>query len=55
MYPDSGKIDKQFKHAERLGIPYVVKEIVGDIYTVKDIKSGEQIELNFENLTQKLK
>ncbi|MBP6072809.1 MAG: histidine--tRNA ligase, partial [Flavobacterium sp.] len=25
MYPDAAKIDKQFKHAERKGIPFVVK------------------------------
>jgi histidyl-tRNA synthetase len=55
MYPDAAKIDKQFKHAERRGIPFVVKEIDDSNFTLKDIQSGEQIQLNLENLIKKLK
>jgi histidyl-tRNA synthetase len=55
MYPDSAKIDKQFKHAERRGIPFVVKEIVDSNFTLKDIQSGEQLQLNLEDLIKKLK
>jgi histidyl-tRNA synthetase len=55
MYPDAAKIDKQFKHAERRGIPFVVKEIDGSNFTLKDIQSGEQLQLNIENLIKKLK
>ncbi|WP_396175369.1 histidine--tRNA ligase [Flavobacterium sp.] len=54
MYPDNAKIDKQFKHAERRGIPFVVKEIVGSSFMVKDIQTGEQMQLNSEELIHKL-
>ena len=54
MYPDATKIDKQFKHAERRGIPFVVKEIDGSNFTLKDIQTGEQLQLDLENLTKKL-
>jgi histidyl-tRNA synthetase len=54
MYPDAAKIDKQFKHAERRGIPFVVKEIVGPDFTLKDIQTGEQIQLNLDDLIKKL-
>jgi len=54
MYPDNAKIDKQFKHAERRGIPFVVKEIVGSSFMVKDIQTGEQMQLNSEQLIHKL-
>ncbi|NBU80672.1 MAG: histidine--tRNA ligase [Flavobacteriaceae bacterium] len=54
MYPDPAKIDKQFKHAERRGIPFVIKEIDYSNFTLKDIQSGEQLQLNLENLIKKL-
>lgn len=54
MYPDAAKIDKQFKHAERRGIPFVVKEIDGVHFTLKDIQTGEQISIDLENLAKKL-
>ena len=54
MYPDVAKIDKQFKHAERRGIPFVVKEIEDSIFTLKDIQTGEQFQLNIEDLISKL-
>jgi histidyl-tRNA synthetase len=50
MYPDATKIDKQFKHAERKGIPYVVKEINGQQLTVKNIATGEQKQVTLEEL-----
>jgi histidyl-tRNA synthetase len=54
MYPDQSKIDKQFKHAERRGIPFVVKEITGNLFTLKDIQSGEQVQLSLDELVRKL-
>ncbi|QBZ96553.1 histidine--tRNA ligase [Flavobacterium sangjuense] len=54
MYPDAAKIDKQFKHAERRGIPFVVKEIDGSNFTLKDIQTGEQLQLNLDNFIKKL-
>jgi histidyl-tRNA synthetase len=50
LYPDAAKIDKQFKHAEKRGIPFVVKEKSGDLFTLKDIVSGNQTQVNFEEL-----
>ena len=54
MYPDAAKIDKQFKHSERRGIPFVVKEIEGSNFTLKDIQTGEQFQVDIENLIEKL-
>jgi histidyl-tRNA synthetase len=54
LYPDAAKMDKQFKHAEKRGIPFVVKEITGDLFTLKDIVSGTQTQVNFTELLQKL-
>ncbi|HPW98126.1 MAG TPA: histidine--tRNA ligase [Flavobacterium sp.] len=54
LYPDASKIDKQFKHAERRGIPFVVKEIEGNNVTLKDLKTGEQLVLDVTHLIKKL-
>ena len=54
MYPDAAKMDKQFKHAERRGIPFVVKEIDGTNFKLKDIQTGEQVQLNIDELILKL-
>ncbi len=54
MYPDAAKIDKQFKHAERRGIPFVVKEIKDSKFTLKDIQTGEQVEVDLDGLLEKL-
>ncbi len=52
MYPDAAKIDKQFKHAERKGIPYVIKELSEQHLTVKNIATGEQQQLTLDALLQ---
>lgn len=54
MYPDTVKIDKQFKYAERRGIRFVVKEIIGSNFTLKDTQSGEQLLLDFNSLIEKI-
>lgn len=54
MYPDAAKVDKQFKHAERRGIPFVVKEILDGMYTLKNITSGEQTQVSFDSLIEKI-
>ena len=54
FYPDNAKIDKQFKHAERRSIPYVVKEITNGMFSLKNIISGEQTQVSFEELVGKL-
>jgi len=55
MYPDAAKIDKQFKYAERRGIPFVVKEISNGLYTLKNIISGGQVQVDFSTLSTTLK
>lgn len=55
MYPDATKIDKQFKYAERRGIPFVVKEISNGLFTLKNIISGEQIQVSFQEFLTKVK
>ncbi len=55
MYPDAAKIDKQFKYAERRGIPFVVKEISNGLFTLKNITSGEQVQVDFSALSTTLK
>ena len=54
MYPDAAKVDKQFKHAERRGIPFVVKEILDGMFTLKNIISGEQTQVSFDSLIEKI-
>jgi histidyl-tRNA synthetase len=50
MYPDEVKIDKQFKYAERRTIRFVVKEIVGSEFTLKDTQTGEQVQVDLDSL-----
>ncbi len=54
LYPDAVKIDKQFKHAEKRSIPFVVKEINEEIFTLKNLITGEQLQLNQDDLISKL-
>ncbi|NMH24102.1 histidine--tRNA ligase [Flavobacterium solisilvae] len=55
MYPDAAKEDKQFKHAQRRNIPFIVKGINGDLFIVKNLVSGEQMEMSLTDFTAKLK
>ena len=54
LYPDNVKVAKQFQHADKRQIPFVV--MVGEIeinqqkYSLKNLSSGEQTLLNFEDL-----
>jgi histidyl-tRNA synthetase len=54
LYPDNAKIDKQFKHAERRGIPFVVMagsdEMANGTFKLKNLTSGEQRLLDFDEL-----
>ena len=54
MYPDATKIDKQFKYAEKRNIRFVVIEIKGSDFILKDTQTGEQFTMNLENLIDKL-
>ena len=50
LYPDTAKLDKQFKFAEKRGIPYVVRGIEGNLYSVKNIATGEVLTVDLEQL-----
>jgi histidyl-tRNA synthetase len=54
LYPDVAKIDKQFKHAERRNIPFVIKEINVNSFILKNLKSGEQSETDLSGILEKL-
>lgn len=54
LYPDAAKIDKQFKHAERRAIPFVVKEMNNGLFTLKNLQNGEQVEVSFDDLVLRL-
>ena len=55
FYPDGIKIDKQFKHSEKRTIPFVVKEISNGEFTLKNILTGEQTNVNIDDLIECLK
>lgn len=55
IYPDMVKLDKQFKYADKKNIPFTVligsREIEQQTCIVKDLRTGEQMSVPFENLT----
>ncbi|MCG2610545.1 histidine--tRNA ligase [Flavobacterium sp. SM15] len=59
MYPDNAKIGKQFQHADKRGIPFAVlvgaDEIQNNQFALKDLASGEQKKVSFEELKEILK
>jgi histidyl-tRNA synthetase len=59
LYPDKAKLDKQFKYADKRGIPFVVvtgeEEINNGTYQLKNLASGEQIAVSLEQLIEKLR
>jgi histidyl-tRNA synthetase len=54
LYPDDVKIDKQFKYAERRTIPFVVKEIQGTAFVLKNLITGEQLSVTLEEMIEKI-
>ena len=54
LYPDSAKMKKQMKYANQKGIKYVLligeEEMKSGIYSLKDMKTGEQIKGNLEEV-----
>ena len=54
LYPDNAKVAKQFQHADKRGIPYAViigaQEMETNSYSLKNLSTGEQLLLNFEQL-----
>ena len=59
LYPDSAKMKKQMGYANKRTIPYVIlvgtSEIEKETYTVKNMSSGTQNEMNFDELKDLLK
>lgn len=58
LYPDKAKVGKQFQYADKRNIPFAVviggEEMNSNIYSLKNLVSGEQINLDFEGLKQAL-
>ncbi len=55
IYHEPAKPDKQFKYAEKKNIPFVIREIMGDVCSIKNIKTGEQQTVPFDYLPFKIK
>jgi histidyl-tRNA synthetase len=58
LYPDNTKVAKQFQHADKRGIPFAViigeQEMASNSYSLKNLVTGEQVSLDFENLKNTL-
>jgi histidyl-tRNA synthetase len=54
MYPEKSKFDKQFKYAEKKGIPYIAiigtEEVSKKECTLKNLSTGTQTNISFSNL-----
>jgi len=59
LYPDSAKMNKQMKYANKRQIPFVVlagtSEMENDVFTVKNMEQGSQETVNMEALILLLK
>ncbi len=59
LYPDATKMKKQMNYANKRNVPYVVlagsKEMEKNIFTLKNMVSGEQFQVDFEELVTKIK
>ncbi len=55
MYHEQAKFDKQFKYADKKGIPYAIilgsKELENGTCVIKDLRKGEQTTVNHDALT----
>ncbi|WP_308992536.1 histidine--tRNA ligase [Mariniflexile litorale] len=59
LYPDSAKMRKQMDHANKRNIPFVVlvgeEEVNSNIYTLKNMISGEQFKVSLSELINHIK
>lgn len=59
LYPDLSKINKQFNYANKIEVPYVIvigeEEVKSKVYTLKEMKTGEQKSLEYTELIKLLK
>ncbi len=58
FYPDNAKVAKQFQHADIRGIPFAViagkHEMESNMFSLKNLTTGEQLTMDFESLKQAL-
>ena len=58
LYPDNAKVAKQFQHADKRTIPFAVivgeQEMASHTYSLKNLLTGEQVLLDFEDLKKAL-
>jgi histidyl-tRNA synthetase len=54
MYPEKSKFDKQFKYAEKKGIPNILiigtDEVTKQECTIKNLATGTQTTISFSDL-----
>jgi len=59
VYPETVRLDKQLKYADKKGIPYVViigpEEVKENKIVLKNLKTKEQIKTTIENLISLVK
>lgn len=59
IYTEFAKLKKKFKFADQTAVPYVIvvgeNEIKNRAYSLKNMKSGEQVEITFDELVEKFK
>ena len=59
MYPDAAKIGKQFQHADKRNIPFAIiagtNEMTDNVYNLKNLATGEQQTVSFEELAANLR
>lgn len=59
IYPEAGKMKKQMEYANRRAIPYVgiigSQELEQGVVTLKDMRSGEQVQAPFADLSKYIK
>jgi len=58
VYLEPAKLKKQFEYADAQGIAFVVilgeDEIARGVYSLKDLRTGEQVEMGLEELAEKV-
>ena len=59
IYIEPGKMGKKFNYADKLNIPYTIvigeEEAKNDVYSLRDMKTGEQESLSMDEVLNRLK
>ena len=57
VYTEFAKLKKKFKYADQTKVPYVIvlgeEEVKSRKYSLKDMRSGDQEEVTFDELVEK--